>query len=388
MAPRALRRLRFAADVALIAGFLGAIALPLGDLLVGLDPTPALTEKRTLAPPPKLRPGEMVSVSYIGAFESWWNDTFGFRRALVRQYSRLQLAIGVSPTKRVILGKSGWLYFAEDDALAAFRAVRPFTEDELARWQRRMEARRDWLAQRGARFLVVVAPSKETIYPEFMPDALNRVRLVTRLDQLLAHMRERSTVEILDLRPGLLAAKATGIVYLRTDTHWNDQGAALASREIARRLASSFPRLAALPEPEFETVIQAGWSGDLAAMLSLDGRLQEPRLELRPLAPRRARIAESSRAGANGRPDITVAETSDRALPRAVMFHDSFGVSLIPFLSERFARIVYWSGSADWRRNFDRELVEGERPEVVIQEIAERLLVAPAALLGTVAEGP
>lgn len=388
MAARALRRLRFLTDVVLIAGFLLAIALPLVDVLAGLDPTPALAEKRALAPTPTLRPGEMVSVSYVRALESWWNDNFGFRRALVRQYSRLQLALGVSPTKRVILGKEGWLYFAEDDALAAYRAVRPFTPGELARWRRRMEARRDWLTERGIRFLVVVAPNKETIYPEFMPATLNRVGAVTRLDQLLVHIRERSTVQILDLRPVLVDAKATGIIYLRTDTHWNDRGAYLASREVARRLGSPFPRLASLPEPQFEAVTRTGWSGDLAAMLSLDGRLQEPRLELRPLVPRRARIAESSRNAGDGRPDVTVTETDDPALPRAVMFHDSFGVSLIPFLSERFARIIYWSGSGDWRRNFDPALVERERPDVVIQEIAERLLVTPAALLGTAPEGP
>jgi hypothetical protein len=69
------------------------------------------------------------------------------------------------------------------------------------------------------------------------------------------------------------------------------------------------------------------------------------------------------------------------------MFHDSFGVRLIPFLSEHFARIVYSSGPADWRRNFDPQLVERERPQVVIQEIAERLLVAPSALLKTDSEG-
>src|SRR3972149_6886594 len=120
MTARALRRLRFLTDVPLIVGFLVAVALPL-----------AATEKRRLAPPPRLGPGEMVSVSYIGALEGWWNDNFGFRRALVRQYSRLQLAFGLSPTKSVILGKAGWLFFAEDDALASYRALRPFTAEEL-----------------------------------------------------------------------------------------------------------------------------------------------------------------------------------------------------------------------------------------------------------------
>jgi alginate O-acetyltransferase complex protein AlgJ len=78
---------------------------------------------------------------------------------------------------------------------------------------------------------------------------------------------------------------------------------------------------------------------------------------------------------------VAATEISDATLPRAVMFHDSFGESLQPFLSQHFSRIVYSSGPADWRRNCDPQLVERERPQLVIQEIAERLLAAPAALL-------
>jgi alginate O-acetyltransferase complex protein AlgJ len=387
MIARRLRGLRRLADGILVAGFLLAIALPLGDMLVGLDPTPALTEKRRLAPPPKLRPGEVVSVSYVGALESWWNDNFGFRRALVSQYSRLQLAFGVSPTKSVILGKAGWLFFADDDALASFRALRPFTEEELELWRRRMERRRDWLAARGVRFLVVVAPSKETIYPEFMPDTFTRVRATSRMDQLAAYLRARSTVDVLDLRAPLSEAKGRGVVYLRTDTHWNDRGAWLAAAAIVARLDAWFPGLRALPESAFEPVIHHGWSGDLVAMLSLQGRLHEPRLELRPRGGRLARPVAIHLPDLEAQQIVSGTETGDATLPRAVMFHDSFGLSLQPFLSERFARIVYSSGSGDWRRNFDPGLVERERPQVVIQEIAERLLVAPAALLKTAPEG-
>jgi hypothetical protein len=388
MTTRALRRLRRVTDVLLVTGFVVAIALPLADVLVGLDPTPVLTEKRRLAPPPPLRPGEMVSVSYIGALESWWNDNFGFRRALVRQYSRSLLALGVSPTKSIVLGKAGWLFFADDDALASYRALHPFTAEELELWRQRMERRRDWLAERGIHFLVVVAPSKETIYPEFMPDALNRVRPTTRMDQLAAHLRARSTVVVLDLRGPLREGKGRGILYLRTDTHWNDRGALLVSQEIVGRLGEWFPRLRALPESAFEPVTHDGWSGDLVAMLSLEGRLREPRLELRPRGARLARSAAVVLPGLEPQRTASATEIGDPMLPRAVMFHDSFGVSLQTFLSEHFARIVYSAGSGDWRRNFDARLVERERPQVAIQEIAERLLVAPAALLGKAAEGP
>ena len=56
--------------------------------------------------------------------------------------------------------------------------------------------------------------------------------------------------------------------------------------------------------------------------------------------------------------------------PRAVMFRDSFATWLIPFLVDHFRRITF-----SWQYTFDRELVEKEHPDVVIQEMVERVLM-------------
>ena len=52
------------------------------------------------------------------------------------------------------------------------------------------------------------------------------------------------------------------------------------------------------------------------------------------------------------------------------MFRDSFATWLIPLLSEHFQRIVY-----SWQYTMERGLVEREHPDVVIQEMAERVLM-------------
>ena len=61
--------------------------------------------------------------------------------------------------------------------------------------------------------------------------------------------------------------------------------------------------------------------------------------------------------------------TGDASLPSAVMFRDSFANALIPFLSESFERIVYV-----WHPDVNAHVVELERADVVIQEVAERFL--------------
>jgi hypothetical protein len=48
-------------------------------------------------------------------------------------------------------------------------------------------------------------------------------------------------------------------------------------------------------------------------------------------------------------------------------------ISLIPILSENFSRVVYVS-----TRELDRALIEREKPDIVIEELVERSLHAPA----------
>jgi alginate O-acetyltransferase complex protein AlgJ len=380
-------RLRTLSDMVLVVVFLTAICLPLADVFFDLDPT-GLSEKRRLAPPPAVRLSQPLEVSYLAAFESWWNDSFGFRRSLVVGYSRALLALGVSPTPSVIVGRSGWLFFAGDEALASYRALQPFTESELVAWQRRIETRRDWLAERGIHFLVVIAPNKETIYPEFMPVSLNRVRPVTRLDQLVTYMRAHSSVAMVDPRDALRSAKVESIVYLKTDTHWNDAGAWLLHREILIGLRPWYPQLEPIPAAAFVPNVRTGWSGDLASMLGLDGRLSEDKLELAPRNGRAARVADPGPRPEDPQRKLSAAERRTSSLPRAVMFHDSFGLSLQPFVAESFSRIVFSSGPTNWRRNFDAVLVERERPAVVIQEIAERFAVGPTGLRAAAPAAP
>jgi hypothetical protein len=56
-----------------------------------------------------------------------------------------------------------------------------------------------------------------------------------------------------------------------------------------------------------------------------------------------------------------------------VMFRDSFGSALVPLLAENFRRSVFvwdWNYEAD----FFKEVVDKERPDIVIDECGERVL--------------
>ncbi len=54
---------------------------------------------------------------------------------------------------------------------------------------------------------------------------------------------------------------------------------------------------------------------------------------------------------------------------KAVVFHDSFTVALMPFLSGSFRRSVF-----AWASGFLPELIESEEPDIVIIECVERYI--------------
>lgn len=369
---QATPRVRRALDNFLIAMFVVVIGLPLAGKLLPVEGAFALTENRRPAPLPTMQiggPGWGYSiVSFPRRFERYWNDSFAFRWYLIRGHSLLKLALGVSPSPKALVGRDGYLFYAAEQSVDYFRAVKPFTPAELARWRQDLEDRRAWLAARGIRYLVVVAPNKETIYPEFMPPVLRPVRPQTRLDQLLAELRQHSDIDILDLRPALRAAKEHGRVYHKTDTHWNDAGAVVAADEILARTKDWFPELNAAPMAG-SLFVQEAPGGDLARILALEDRYPEKRIEWVPSTPSRARQTHVAGAAASA---INVTECNGCGGPRVVMNQDSFNTNLAPLLSERFSRIAFVDGT-----RLDHSLIEREKPALVIQEFVERALMCP-----------
>ncbi len=278
-------RIRRVIEIVLIAAFLVFVLLPFAGKLLPAEGAFALTENRRPAPFPTIelgRPGWGWSiVSFPRRFERYWNDSFAFRWYLIRAHSLAKLWLGVSPSPKALVGRDGFLFYAAEQSVDYFRGVKPFTAPDLVRWRDDLENRRQWLAERGIRYLVVVAPNKETIYGEFMPPELHKVRADSRLDQLLEYLRTNSSIEVADVRGALIAAKASQRVYHKTDTHWNDAGAMIAAGAILARLKAWYPGIDVAPFPgQLRAHMAPG--GDLARILALEDRFPEKRFDWVP----------------------------------------------------------------------------------------------------------
>jgi hypothetical protein len=327
-------------------------------------------EMRRLADFPAWSWNRAAMAAWPDRFQRYFNDHFAFRNALIHlQAAVLWHGLHTSSSDTVIAGKGDWLFYADDGGIQDYVQAEPFTDAQLQQWQRTLERIRDWLASRGTRFLFVIAPDKQMIYPELMPSSLRRLHDSYHADQLLAYLRaHHSTVEAVDLRPAILAAKPHELLYHHYDTHWNDRGALIGYQQIAAHLRRWFPAIAPLQRSDFVTSPSVP-SGDKTTMLGL---VDAGKVAMPGLVPRRgwsSVVVSPEHPDPYGEDGTVVTEVRPGTGIRAVMFRDSFSSRLIPFLSEHFSRIVY-----QWQNDFDADLVTRERPDVVIQEVVGRHL--------------
>jgi alginate O-acetyltransferase complex protein AlgJ len=367
---------RRTAHYVLIVAFIAAIWTPMAGMFSGLAPRPSQSENRRMASFPEFGPRWNAMRMFFFELKPYLKDNFGFRPVLIHAYHILKgHLLGVSSSPQVVLGKEGWLFYAGEQAIESYRCVKPYTSDELDRMQHLLEEERDWLAQRGIHYLVVIVPNNPTLNPEYLPDWLTRVSPESRLDQLICRMDAASTLKILDLRPALLQAKRHRRVSCRTDTHWNEYGAFIGYQAIMEKVSAWFPNARPLKLEDFDVVTQTRDGGDLARMIDAQNQRREETFEFVPHAPRQAvlRVAQTEervKGQLAQAPGMIVGEVHQPGLPRAVMFRDSSAIALMPFLSEHFSRIAYVGD-----KRFHRTIIESEKPDVVIREFTERFLM-------------
>ena len=355
--------------ILLVAGFLLVLGLPLAANIAGRDGGDAEEENRTLAPFPTLHASWPSLSAFPQAFDTWFQDHFGFRSTLIRWNGRTRYFwLRVSPSPLVVKGKAGWLYYAVDGGVDDFTNETLLPDGQVDNWRTTIVRARDWCRARGIAYLFTVLPDKHVIYKDQFPDTIRQITPVSRADQVLAATADTGVV--LGVRDALLSAKTADRLFHKTDTHWNDRGAFAAYQRIIDAVRRQVP---AVPPAKDRSAFDATsrWlSGrDLAAIIGLKRVVQEEDLRLLPRAGRGYRVVEPAGGYATGGDGRIVTEIPGSSLPRAVIFRDSFTSALAPFLSEHFSRVVYL-----WQYNFDADAVLAEHPDVVIQEIIGRHL--------------
>jgi hypothetical protein len=363
-----LARLRHWRHAAVAALFLACVVTP-------LLATPVKLAVEGVPPDLRERLRNWRRVSRLAAaVRDYLTNGFCFRMRLVAWHGRFKTGfLSVPASRSAIVGRDGWLFLASERALEYARHLEPFSEAQLARWRVALDARRAFCDARGITYVFAVAPNKDTIYREYLPDFVAARNPLSRLDQLVAAQSEGGA-PVLDLRLPLFAAKGRARLYHKTDTHWNEAGAFVAYRRIMEHVRERHQGLELLSWEDLITRVERGEGGDLARMIEMPDDYPEEHVRV-SLPAGRSVVLDDGAPLRIWEMEIMplrrlVVFCQQGELETAVVIHDSFGKALIPLLARHFRRSVFV-----WGKDFDAVLVLRERPQVVIHEMAERILL-------------
>lgn len=175
-------------------------------------------------------PRDLVTGRFQDKVETWLKQNIGFRGYFVKTDNQINYSVfnefSRSHPRKIILGKNKQLF--EEQYIDVYNRldVPPVRvlEDKVAG----IKKLQDLLKRRNVEFLLVLTPSKATVYPEYIPEKyILRGNLAKKdIYQLIMPILKRYGVNVVDGRAQFLDLKKQGVTGLfpSSGTHWSLYG--------------------------------------------------------------------------------------------------------------------------------------------------------------------
>lgn len=173
--------------------------------------------------------------------------------------------------KIAIFGNDNWLFFqnsADGTSYHDYVGDNAFSGKELSSIKKNLESQKRKAEEKGAKFILMIYPNKETIYCDKMPSYIIRESEVTRADKLVAYLRENSDIDIIYPKEQFMEQKDSCQLYYTTDTHCNMLGCFLGLAELLRQEYGKTP---ILDVGNFD-IHTTEYAGDIGVMIGREDR--------------------------------------------------------------------------------------------------------------------
>lgn len=152
----------------------------------------------------------------------------------------------------VYVGGDGWLFYT--DSISDYLGDNLYSDAMLKRIAKQTQDRADWCEDNGMTFYFMIAPNKNTVYPDKMMRSMQEGEQ-KRIDQVYDYLRANTTVKCIDVRDALAAERAANPdtdLYYPLDTHWNNHGAFTAYQAMMDVIRADFPTARKYSREEYQ----------------------------------------------------------------------------------------------------------------------------------------
>ncbi len=334
-----------------------SIVLVVGILFAGPAQAGA-NEVLSKAPQLKTKDGKFND-NFFGDTAAWINDHFFGRQELISVHNKtVSTAFGTSAADDVILGSDGWLYYTS--TLNDYTGLEAMDTADIQMAAHNLELLQEYCHSQGREFAFVLAPNKNSLYPEYMPNygihnpSTNAKQLMEELDS-----RGVAYIDLFDV-----FSQQEEVLYFAHDSHWNSKGAALGADSINAAFGVQSDYFGG----DFSQKVPH--AGDLYEMLYPS--LTDP--EQDALYGGSLNFTYTSKAT---KPDSITLETASDNQGSLLCYRDSFGNLLYPYLADSYGTCRF-SRSVSYDLTQDGDCVLIELVERNISYLCTNLPVMPA----------
>ena len=321
-------------------------------------------ENRQLATKPKLSLENYDTFSKD--YTSYFNDNIQFRNNLITLNSEIDyFCFNRSSNDDVVVGKDNWLFYAKldgGDPIGCYQGKNLFSKKELAAIAKNCEKQRDFVESQGKEFVLYIAPNKERMYSEYMPEKYGKPAEKYRALQVYEYIKKKTDIRIIYPYDELIEAKekVKKNIWYKTDTHWNYIGGYVGASVLMEELGINMPKVYSK-----SITISKGEhiAGDLAGMLNMSKQLEFADYEY-SVTGYESHDVEKIEWDFNG----MARYHAKNADPRTIyVIRDSFSTHMAPYIGSQF--------NDSYLRHMDTYTYDDLvacNPDVVVYETVER----------------
>lgn len=305
-------------------------------------------------------------------FDKWYSNNLPFRDVMGKEWAQFNYHIlKDSANDGVLLGKNDkqndsdrWLFYKNSDDFNPVKDVQGLTnysQIEMGSMVAMMKKNTKAAAKHGFKLYYLVAPNKESIYREYLPDSVFFYDDYSRMDKFFEYTKAVGVSNLFYPKEELMKAKDLGQIYYKQDTHWNELGAGVAFKEIIKTIK---PEWHYDFDYDFE---QKKTEGDLAKMLKVPNYFTDQMVVIK-------HKSGSGKYNYDDLGDISISHNNSAPIGKKVLIvGDSFRTNISEFFYRTFSDCMLLH-----RRAYKPEMLEEYDADVVILEFVERY--APAII--------
>jgi len=291
--------------------------------------------------------------------------------------------------KNVIAGRDNFLFLGNgfNNVLKKTQGIDRPSKTEIDKWSDKLKFLQQQYESKGIKFIIVIAPNKESVYKDKLPSGMN-YNGKTITDDIVESALNKN-INMLDLRSLLEKEKYSNneLLYFKTDTHWNMKGASLGFESTINFINDTYK--INIEKLHYTLQLSSRGGGDLTRFLKIKDLLSSTYdNDFSLIFEKNIEVCKGNINKDNGSLekcfDTPNPITDINAQPqyiinkglkgyRLLLLCDSFGVAPSQLYNASFNTI--------WKWHYDQlngeklsKFIDDNKPDIVIYQIIERAL--------------